>query len=72
MDGAYNSLNGILNTLIQTSAAAERVFSLMECKPDIETTPKLRETNSWGRVISDANTSERQPTIGVQKRIPHQ
>lgn len=65
MDGAYNSLNNIFSTLIQTSAAAERVFSLLECNSDIESTPRLKETDSWGREVEELS---RQTTL--QKVIP--
>lgn len=43
MDSAYSGLTGIMNTMIETSAAAERVFSLMECKPDIERVPEMKQ-----------------------------
>eukprot|EP00922_Rhytidocystis_sp_ex-Travisia-forbesii_P036103 GHVS01053580.1.p1 GENE.GHVS01053580.1~~GHVS01053580.1.p1 ORF type:complete len:442 (+),score=73.55 GHVS01053580.1:1098-2423(+) len=36
MNSSYQSLNGIINSLIRAAAAAQRVFSLLDCKPDIE------------------------------------
>lgn len=70
MDSSYTNLNGILNTLIQTSAAAERVFSLMECKPDIEETPKLKGTNTWGHEVENETGWRRPLAFGLKKHIP--
>uniref|UniRef100_A0A0G4ICQ3 Uncharacterized protein n=1 Tax=Chromera velia CCMP2878 TaxID=1169474 RepID=A0A0G4ICQ3_9ALVE len=39
MNSAYQALNGVLNSLVRAAAAAQRVFALMECKPDIEQLP---------------------------------
>ncbi|CEL94100.1 unnamed protein product [Vitrella brassicaformis CCMP3155] len=38
MNGAYKALNGVINNLVRAAAAAQRVFQLLDCQPDIEGT----------------------------------
>lgn len=72
MDNAYHSLNGISNTLIQTSAAAERVFALIECQSDIEKVPQVQKVNSWGVEINQGGelSNEVEENLETERQSP--